>query len=119
MLSPGRFVRRGSADRRYRARETRTRGRESRSMPQSGENPRVRTGPTGQQERIQWMYTLRDLEPRMTTIEGQQRTCAQSVEQDGHVSQDHTARLMAMDEDIRNYKNSLSKPFGMTLILFV
>ena len=55
------------------------------------------------------MDALGDVEQGITTIEGQQRTCAQSVAQTAHVSKHHTARLMAMGEDLRNYKNYIEQ----------
>ena len=117
-VSPGHFVGHGSAERRYRSRDSagaragsrRVVSPSSRSIPTSaGDRAEVRSGPAGEQERVEWLDALRDVEQRVRTVEGQQRTCAQSIAT-LELALSHQARAYTdMDEDIRNYKDYVEK----------
>ena len=85
LVSPGHHVRHGRPERRnfprQRSRESRDEARRAESLISS----LSQWGPTGPQERQEWMDALADVKERVTSVENNQRNLAQSLAAAEHV----------------------------------
>ena len=80
----------------------RSRGRVQRSRERNTEaDARVRSGPAGPQERIEWMDALNDCKTRITALETNNRNIAQTVGS-------NTEKINTLAADIQAYKNYLN-----------
>ena len=73
------------------------------------DDPGIRLGPAGVQERTDWLHALEDLEERVRTIESTQRNHAQSIAGNTSLIDQWQNKFCVLDENIVKYKAYISE----------